>query len=429
MGKKDFFSGLFTGIIVTAFIVCCIVCVKIITKQGDVSQSNGITNAVVNNSGNGGSINDKQYESVLDNPSVNNKIKMLETTIDKYFVDDVSQEDIENGIYDGIMASLNDPYAAYYTTEEFIEMINSTEGIYYGIGAVLMKSQTTLYPQVTGIIKNSPTSESEIQVDDYIYKVNGEDVYDMDLSEVVAKVKGDEGTFVTLTMIRPSTGDEFDVTLERRKVESPTVESEIFDRDSGYFSDDKKIGYITISEFDEVTVDQFAEELAVVKGSHVDGIIIDLRGNPGGSLTAVVEIAKMILPEGLVVYTEDKYGNREEYKCDGKHELDLPLVVLVNGGSASASEILAGAIKDYKLGTLVGTTTYGKGIVQRLVSLSDGSAVKLTVSHYYTPLGNDIHKIGIEPDVVVELDRDAYIEDGTDSQLEEAVKELLKKIK
>lgn len=429
MGKKDFFSGLFTGLIVAAFIICCIVCVKIITKQGGVSQSQGLTNVATDDSGKGGSINDKQYESLVDNPNVSNKIKALESTIDKYFVDDVSQEEIENGIYDGIMASLNDPYAAYYTPEELIEMINSTEGVYYGIGAVLMKSQTTLYPQVTGIIKNSPTSESEIQVDDYIYKVNGEDVYDMDLSEVVAKIKGEEGTFVTLTMIRPSTGDEFDVTLERRKVESPTVESEIFDNNSGYFTEDKKIGYITISEFDEVTVDQFAEELAVVKGSHVDGIIIDLRGNPGGSLTAVVEIAKMILPEGLVVYTEDKYGKREEYKCDGKHELDLPLVVLVNGGSASASEILAGAIKDYKIGTLVGTTTYGKGIVQRIVSLSDGSAVKLTVSHYYTPLGNDIHKIGIEPDVVAELDRDAYIEDGTDSQLEEAVKELLKKIK
>ena len=154
------------------------------------------------------------------------------------------------------------------------------------------------------------------------------------------------------------------------------------------------------------------------------GLILDLRGNPGGSLSAVVEIGKMLLPEGLIVYTEDKYGERNEYSCDGSKCIDIPMVVLVDGGSASASEILAGAIKDYNLGTLLGTTTYGKGIVQRLIALDDGSGIKLTVSHYYTPLGNDIHQVGITPDIELEFDADAYLEDKTDNQLDRAVQVL-----
>ena len=278
---------------------------------------------------------------------------------------------------------------------------------------------TTLYPQITGIIDDSPASESELRVDDYIYMVDGEDVYDMDLSEVVSMIKGEEGTTVTLTIVRPSTGEELDVTLERRRVESPTVTYEMLEDD---------ILLVTITEFDTVTVDQFAEALAIGKGSGMQGMILDLRGNPGGSLAAVVEIARMILPEGLIVYTEDKYGERVEYACDGTHELDVPMVVLVNGGSASASEILAGAIKDYEMGILVGTTTFGKGIVQRVVALDDGSAVKLTVSHYYTPLGNDIHEVGIAPDVEIEFDSEAYLEDETDNQLDEAIAILLDEI-
>ncbi len=160
----------------------------------------------------------------------------------------------------------------------------------------------------------------------------------------------------------------------------------------------------------------------------MEGLILDLRGNPGGNLSAVVEIARMLLPKGLVVYTEDKYGERKEYDCDGSRCIDVPLVVLINGGSASASEILAGAIKDYGIGTLLGTTTYGKGIVQRLIALDDGSAIKLTVSHYYTPLGNDIHKVGVVPDIELEFDAEAYKQDATDNQLERAIEMLQQEI-
>lgn len=411
MNKKDFWSGLFSGLLIAIFILCCIICGRIIADAVRDNDSDHLQADSPNNSW--------DYDSVLDNPDVINKVEILEETISKYYINDVDQEDLANGIYDGIMAALDDPYAAYYTPEEWVELYNSTEGIFYGIGAVLMRNETLLYPQITRVISGSPAEQGGLEIDDIIYKVDGVDVYDMQLEEVVRMIKGEEGTSVHLEIVRQATGETFELDLVRQKIESPTVSISMLEND---------IAYITITEFDSVTVDQFAEALADARAYDMKGLILDLRGNPGGSLTAVVEIAQMLLPEGLVVYTEDKYGNREEYSCDGKHEIDVPMVVLVNGGSASAAEILAGAIKDYEVGTLVGTTTFGKGIVQRLVALEDGSAVKFTVSHYYTPLGNDIHHVGIEPDEVLELDIDAYREDGIDNQLNRAIEILEQKI-
>ena len=191
------------------------------------------------------------------------------------------------------------------------------------------------------------------------------------------------------------------------------------------------MGLISVSEFDDVTVDQFADALATIKGSGAKGIILDLRGNPGGSLSAVVSMCRMILPEGLIVYTEDKSGKRSEYTCDGSRKLTLPLVVLADMNSASAAEIMAGAIQDHGLGTLVGTTTFGKGIVQQIVPFKDGSAVKITISAYFTPAGKNIHGIGIVPDVECEFDGEAYYgsEDHPDNQLEKAKEVLREKIK
>ena len=193
--------------------------------------------------------------------------------------------------------------------------------------------------------------------------------------------------------------------------------------------DHENIGYIRIREFDGVTVDQYTEAVAVLKEQGMEAMILDLRSNPGGDLTAVVDIARKILPAGLVVYTEDKNGERMEYTCDGENELQMPLVVLVNEYSASASEILAGAIQDYNKGTLIGTTTYGKGIVQRIHRLDDGTAIKLTVSAYFTPSGRNIHGIGIEPDIELEYDYEANEADGTDNQVLKAVEVLEGKMK
>lgn len=414
MNKRDFWTGFLSGLLISVFIACGILCVNLFLSVGKDYGPAGLAAA-----GNTGSIPVSGERTYFDSDVIE-KINLLRSTIKYYYVEDLDDEILEDGLYSGLMDSLGDPYAEYYTPEQWIALQNSTEGIYYGIGAYMKKDTVTGYPQITGVIRNTPAEESGIQIDDYIYLVDGMDVFDMNLTDVTSMIKGEEGTTVTLTLIRPSTGEEIEMTLERRKVETPTVEYEMLDND---------IGYIIISEFDAVTVDQFAEALAMVKGNGMRGLILDLRGNPGGNLSAVVDIARMLLPEGIIVYTEDKYGNRNEYTCDGSKCINVPMVVLVNGGSASASEILAGAIKDYGIGTLVGTTTYGKGIVQRLIALDDGSAIKLTVSHYYTPLGNDIHQIGIVPDEELEFDTESYAEDRTDNQLERAVELLRRQIR
>ena len=292
-------------------------------------------------------------------------------------------------------------------------MEQDVECIYFGIGAYLGIDTATQLPVVSGVIEGTPAEEAELRDGDLIYMVDGTQTQGMDTSDVVSLIRGEENTTVHLTLIRDGEDDYLEVDVTRRKVESPTVSHEMLENN---------IGYIQITEFDQVTVDQFAEALAVCKGSGMEGLIIDLRSNPGGSLTAVCDIARKILPEGLIVYTEDKYGEREELLCDGKNEIQVPMVVLINDYSASASEILAGAIQDYEKGVLMGTKTYGKGIVQRIIALSDGSAVKLTISNYFTPKGRNIHKVGVEPDVVVEFDGDAYYNEGFDNQLDEAVK-------
>lgn len=411
MNKKDYWIGLLSGLLISVFIVCCVLCGKMfLTPADEYEQSSAQTSGH-----RAESISRLNPDSEGFDEDVIEKINLLKSAIEYYYVEELDEDAMADGLYSGLMNSLGDPYAEYYTPDQWIAMQNSTEGIYYGIGAYMKKDTVTGYPQITGIIRETPAEEAGLLIDDYIYVVDGKDVFDMNLSDVTGMIKGPEGTTVSLTVIRPSTGEELDMTIERRKVETPTVEYEMLEGN---------IGYISIAEFDTVTVDQFAEALATVKGNNMEGLILDLRGNPGGSLNAVVEIARMLLPKGMIVYTEDKYGERNEYTCDGKRCIDVPMVVLVNGGSASASEILAGAIKDYGIGTLLGTTTYGKGIVQRLIALDDGSAIKLTVSHYYTPLGNDIHKVGVVPDIELEFDADAYAKDATDNQLERALEML-----
>ena len=255
---------------------------------------------------------------------------------------------------------------------------------------------------------------------DIIFKVDGVETTGMSTSEVVALIKGPEHTKVVITVVREGESDFLDIEVERRKIESPTV---------NYEMKEDNIGYIQITEFDDVTTDQFTEAMAVLKGQGMKGLVIDLRSNGGGNLSTCVDIASQLLPEGIIVYTEDKFGKREEFFSDGKREFDKPLVVLVNGYSASASEILTGAIKDYGIGKIMGTTTYGKGIVQEVLPLGDGSGLKITVAKYYTPNGENIHGVGIEPDEELELDVEKYLKEGYDNQLERAIEVIESKIK
>lgn len=401
--KKSFLGGIVTGVLVAALVLSGVFMGR---SAWNLYQASRAQEAAAQSAA------ENTDSDTVANPQTMEKLKLLEDTIGKYYLESVDEQTLEKGVYDGLVKALGDPYSVYYSAEELKELQDKTEGIYYGIGAYIGIDADTSLPRLTGIIEGTPAQESGLRAGDLLYKVDGEEVQGLELTQVVSKVKGEEGTTVHLTIIREGESDYLEIDVVRRKVESPTVNQKMLDNN---------IGYIQITEFDTVTLDQFTEALAVCRGSGMKGLILDLRGNPGGNLNTVCDIARELLPKGLIVYTEDKNGKRTEYTSDGTNQIKEPLVVLVDSGSASASEILAGAIKDYGIGTLVGTTTFGKGIVQRIISLSDGSAVKLTVSNYYTPNGNNIHKIGIAPDIEEKFDGEAYYNDGVDNQLNKAI--------
>ncbi len=409
MEKRSYWVGLGTGILIMMFLAGCAAGVWLLVGTGRTQPVPGDANYSVDIS----EYNLDGTADILSDDEFVEKMAYVEDIIDFYYVEDVESATLQDGVIQGMMDSLGDKYADYYSPEELEELLESTQGVFYGIGAYISLDKETTYPMISGIMEGSPASEVDLCVNDLIVAVDGQDVYGMELGDAVDLIKGEENTTVTLTIARDGEEELIDIDVVRRAVEVETVSYEFFEED--------KIAYIIITEFDDVTVEQFSEALEQANTDGMESLILDLRGNPGGNLTAVVDIANMLLPEGLVVYTEDKYGDREEYNCDGNNEIQVPMVVLVNGGSASAAEILTGAIKDYGKGTIMGTTTFGKGIVQRVIPIYDGSAVKLTVSHYYTPNGNDIHEVGIEPDVVVEFDVEAYLEqDKYDNQLEAA---------
>ncbi len=402
--KGMFLAGLLSGVVISALTASCIyVGIRItdiyqLRRAKQTSAEGTATESIVND------------ESVA-------KLEVIEEVIDEYYFEeeDIDVNSMIEGMYAGMVASLGDPYSVYYTEDEWKALMQETEGIYYGIGAYISLDKTTGFGKINGVIENTPAQEAGLRENDIIYQIDGELAQGLELTEIVSRIKGEAGTTVHLTLYREGEEDYLEVDVVRKQIESPTVNYEMLN---------DQIGYIQITEFDDVTVDQFAEALAVIKGSDAKGLVLDLRSNPGGSLSAVVDIARQILPRGLIVYTEDRAGEKVEYSCKGENELQIPLVVLVNGNSASAAEILAGAVKDYGTGTLIGTTTFGKGIVQRILPLTDGTALKLTVSAYYTPKGNNIHNIGIEPDIECEFDADAYYDEGIDNQLNRAVEEV-----
>ena len=408
-GKGLFLAGMITGIAGALLVVA--ICIFGIGVQESLEARGNAGSSVRLNEG-----------SAIDAELIN-KLQSLENTIHQYFyLHEVSNEELQEGLYRGLLWALQDPYSEYYSAEELEEILQQTEGIYYGIGAYVTLDTATSLPKISGVIEGTPAQEAGLRTDDIIYEVEGVSTYGMSVTEAVGLIKGPENSQVTLTIVRMGETDYLEFTLTRRKVEAPTVKLTMLEDD---------IAYIYLTEFDEVSIDQFADALATARGSGMKGLILDLRGNPGGSVNAVVEMCRMILPEGMIVYTENKEGKRTEYTCDGKRKLEVPMTVLVDGNSASASEIMAGAIKDYGIGTLVGTTTFGKGIVQQILSFMDGSAVKITISSYFTPKGNNIHGIGIEPDIECPFDGEAYYgsEDHPDNQLEKAREVLLEMMK
>lgn len=314
--------------------------------------------------------------------------------IKKNYYKDIDNETLNTGLIKGVVNSLDDPYSEFMTKEELKKFMESTNGKYVGVGLVVSPGKDG-YITVVSPIKGSPAYKVGIKSGDKIIKV-GEVEYSAEtMQDAVNKMRGEEGKTVSITVLREEQKQKkvHEFKIKRETIKLQTVDGRVLENN---------IGYIAISEFDKPTYDDFMKELEALKKKGAQKLVLDLRGNPGGLLDVCTKIADVFLDKGTIVYTKYKDGKKDYYYSDEKKE-DMPLVVLVNGGSASASEIVSGALKDRKRAKLVGTQTFGKGIVQRLFNLPYETAVKLTISEYFTPNGNNIHKVGITPDVVVEL--------------------------
>lgn len=347
---------------------------------------------------------------------VEDKVEEINGYIDAYFYFETDQELQEEAIYDGIMAGLDDPYSVYYTADEYADLMEENSGEYVGVGAVVTqgadKAVTIVRP-----IPGSPAEEVGLMAEDIVVQVDDVEITNQDLTTVVEMIRGEEGTEVYIKVYRPSINDYVEFNVTRRVVENVTVNAEILD---------DNIGYIQVQQFYDNTDEEFIAAVQDMQSKNVKGIIVDMRDNPGGLLTSVVNMCDFIMDEGPILTTKDKHGRIiAQYDSTDEESLDIPMVVLINGNSASASEIFAGAMKDTGKAELVGTTTFGKGIVQSVMPLSDGTAIKLTIAKYFTPAGNDIHEAGIEPDYVVELpdgvESAVNVKQEDDTQLDKAI--------
>ena len=430
--KNKFWKGALVGALLTALAGLVIVGMSLgifligraaMDGKGHVAESNQAEN----------------QERNLDLNRINAKIQTIQSVIDKYYLFDEDKTKVEDGIYKGMLYGLGDPYTVYYTAEEYQKLMEDTSGKYCGIGVMVSQDVTTGLIKVTKVFAGTPGAEAGMLPGDLLYKVGDKEVSGMDVELVIKDhIKGEEGTPVTITVLRKDTGKYIDMTMERRQITVPTVEYEMLE---------DHVGYIAVSQFDTVTPDQFKSAIDDLEKQGMDKMVIDLRNNPGGLVDAVVSMLDYILPDNLsikgdpnlvrtkkkktlLLYMADKNGEGEQYYTSDRHEVDLPIAVLVNGQSASASEVFSGALKAYGKAKLVGTKTFGKGIVQTSFPLDNGTAIKMTIAHYYTPSGFDLHGKGLEPDVKVELEESLVskikIEHDEDNQLKEAIKTLQK---
>lgn len=408
--KSDhsFSKGVLMGVVSTICVFTLLAAAALFWLNGRISTGSG------------------SYEGVTANvasASVRVKINDLAALIKAYYYEDVEEEDLTEGLYKGLFASLGDPYSDYYTEEEYEEMMISASAQYNGIGAVLQQDPETMQVKIVRVYDGTPAQEAGLKAEDTVITVEKIDARSMELSELVTHIRGEENSKVQLVISRKGEFEERVFRVKRAKVDVPTVEGMMMEDD---------IGLIVINEFGKATAADFKETVEGLQKEGMQKLIVDLRDNPGGMFESVVEVMDYILPEGLIVYTEDKYGNRKEEKSDAQHYLDLPMAVLINGNSASCSEIFAGAIRDYDYGVLIGTKTFGKGVVQTVRRLSDNSAIKLTTAKYFTPKGENIHGTGIAPDIELKYKYTGKKEAGVsydytkDNQVKRAVKELRK---
>lgn len=349
------------------------------------------------------------------------KVSLIENYIEEYFLDEIDPVKMADSVYKGVVDGLGDQYAAYYTEEEYSSIMEKTSGIYCGIGAYVSSDPATGAITIVKPMKDSPAEKAGLKAGDVIYAVDETEVTGKDLSEVLALIKGEEGSELTMKIIRQGESDTLKFTLKRANIEEDTVAAKMFDGG---------IGYIQVTGFEEITPKQFKQSLKELEKQGLNALMIDLRDNGGGLLDAAVEMLDQLLPRGLVVYTEDSHGIAEEYYAENKDQFDKPLAILVNENSASASEVFSGALQDEKKAKLVGTTTFGKGIVQTIFQLGDGTALKMTTAKYFTPKGRNIHGTGLEPDIPVELNKQSLLQTDEnedwkpDNQMQKAIEYL-----
>lgn len=365
-------------------------------------------------------------QSDLLNEETEEKLTEVYGVLQSTYYEDIDDSDLSTGLIKGMVEGLNDPYSVYYTAEEYADFMIDATGSYAGIGAVLSKDATSGAVSIINVYEGSPAEESGLKKGDIIISADGHEGVEEELNIFVQSIRGEEGTDVALEILRD--GKTLEVTCTRRAIQVPSVKYRMLKDANG----NEDIGYIQIAEFSEGTFDEFVKALTDLQSQGMKAVIYDVRSNPGGMLSSVTNMLDYILPEGTTVYMLDKQNNKTEYTSDAKHHLDIPTVVLTNGESASASEIFSGAVRDFKYGTLIGTTTYGKGVVQNTYPFKDGSAVKVTIASYYTPNGECIHKKGIKPDVVLEYeytgDEDAEYDYYADNQVVAGIEELSKQI-
>ena len=355
---------------------------------------------------------------------IRRKLGRIQTYVDRYYIfgDRLDTQLQEEYIYKGYMAALGDVYTTYYTKEEWQEMEEQTSGAYVGIGVLVQQDKNTGLVTVMKVFAGSPALDAGMKAGDILAQVGEVDATTMDLDMLVQNhIRGEEGTDVDITVYRPDTGEYIDMTITRKTVAVETVEAKI----------NGDIGYVSVSEFDGVSAGQFKTAIDTLQERGMKKLIVDMRNNPGGDVNTVITMTDYLLDQDQVIFSmSGKQGKERVFKSEDNHKIDIPVVVLVNGNSASAAEIFTGALKDNNRATVVGTTTFGKGIVQSVFELDDGSALKITTERYYTPNGTDIHEHGIEQDVTVELEGGndyalSSMSEEEDNQLQKAM-EILK---
>lgn len=323
---------------------------------------------------------------------IKDKAEILSSYINRFYLNDIDYGKMGDIIYKAMVSGLDDKYAAYYTKDEYKDISEKTKGEFCGIGAYISQGKNDNSLKVAGVVKGGPAEKAGIKKGDIIVEVDGENIQGKDSSYAVSKMKGKKGTNVSISVVRKGNKKPITFNIKREVIHDNTVSYKMLDNN---------IGYISVSAFETVTKKQFKSAVDCLEKKNEKGLIIDLRDNGGGLLDTALDMLDHILPKKLVVYTKDKNGVAEEYYTNDDKEIKIPIVILVNGNSASASEVFCGALRDYGKAKLLGTKTFGKGIVQSSFAFRDGTGLKFTTSKYYTPKGINIHGTGFEPDIKV----------------------------